>query len=188
LLRDVIFYSTFVKNLFYTLMRPIINLSIIMGLILTEQVLTMCEGEEMNSYSNPVIIETKCASRSFHLYDLTVTARQWHKLSNTDRYLAVRVPTITSKIIKKGAVIIYLNEAGKNLALPFTYYQLRKAMSFQPSYDEGHVYINILGNFILNVHTSYSFSILVIDADGLLQFKNVDWYNYAEVKKILGLT
>lgn len=156
----------------------------IMKLILSGLLLTACETEDMD-YNARIPVESKYAGAFFRLFTFTVTARQWRELSGTDRYVKVPLPDITRKIISDGAVIIYLNEADKNLSLPFTYYQVRRAMSFQPSYDEGHVYVNILGNFILNINSSYTFSVLVIDAAGLLRFKDVNWYNYNEVKRVL---
>lgn len=159
----------------------------IMGLILSELFFTACENNGTDQYKTTgrIAVENKIANEFIKQFTFVVNARNWRRSSSTDRYVQVSVPDITSKIMHNGAVIIYLCEAGKNLALPFTYYQVRHAMSFQPSYEEGYVYINILGNFILNVNASYLFNVLIVNAKGLSRFRHLDWYNYEEVKEVL---
>jgi hypothetical protein len=159
----------------------------IMGLILSELFFTACESDSGETYktTGKITVENKAGNKFAKQFTFTVNARNWRRLSSIDRYVQISAPDITSEIMQHGAVIIYLNESGKKVALPFTYYQVRRAMSFQPSYEEGFVYVNILGNFILNVSTSYTFNVLVINAKGLSHFKNLDWHNYDEVKKVL---
>lgn len=150
---------------------------------------TACENGERNSYETPskMKVESIDSNEYIQLLIFTVNARDWRKLSSTDLYVDASIPAVTNEIIKEGSVIVYLNEAGKNLSLPFTYYQVRRALSFQPSYEEGHVYINILGNFILSASTTYTFKILIIQGKGLKKFKGVNWYNYDDVKTALNL-
>jgi hypothetical protein len=159
----------------------------IMGLILSELFFTACENDGGNQYGTTgrIPVENKIGNEFVKQFAFEVSARNWRRSSSIDRYVQVSIPDITRKIMREGAVIIYLNEAGKKLALPFTYYQVRRAMSFQPSYEEGYVYINIFGNFILNVHASYLFNVVVVNARGLSRFKHLDWYDYEEVKEVL---
>ena len=120
-------------------------------------------------------------------YTFIVSAKDWQTVNNTDRFVDINVPTITKTILNKGCVTIYLIQEDKYLALPFNYYQIRKIISFQPSYEPGHAYINIYGNFVLNVNTHYKFKLLVVSPQELLKNKNLDWQNYCAVKKALAI-
>ena len=163
--------------------------SLSMGFILSTLVLTACESDGKDSYQTQrkIQIATECTSPSAQLFSFIVSARDWRKLSVTELFVEVPVPAINDSIIKEGTVMIYLNEAGKNLSLPFTYYQIRHAMSFQPSYKEGRVYVNVLGNFILNTRAFYTFKVLVINPEGLKKFETLNWYNFDEAKQVLNL-
>jgi|GEM_PF-2645356 len=158
-----------------------------MGYILSGLVLVACENNTQDSYEKmqKIIPKTEHSDSCFQLLSFTVNARNWQRISATDRYVGLDIPAITDKILKQGSVIIYLCEAEKTVSLPFTYYQVRRAMLFQPSYEKGWAYINILGNFIQNIHSTYTFRILVINEKGLRQFRDLNWYDYEEVKMIL---
>lgn len=160
-----------------------------MRFILSGLALTACDGGGKNSYGSyeKIEIREEVSNTYLQLYSFSVNAKHWRHLSTTDRFIDVSVPSITREIINEGSVHIYLSESGKNLSLPFTYYQVRRAMLFQPSYEEGHAYINILGNFILSVHTTYTFKIIVINKKGMDQFKGLNWYNYKEVETVIDL-
>ena len=160
-----------------------------MGFLLSGLALVACESGGENGYQpqQKMQAKTEYSDDYVQLLSFEVKARSWSVLSGTDRYVQVPVPAITDKIIKDGSVILYLNEADKHLSLPFTYYQVRRALSFQPSYEKGCVYVNILGNFILSIHASYTFRVLIINEEAINHFKNLNWYNYEEVKRALKL-
>ena len=159
-----------------------------MDLILSGLALAACESENNPPYRDHgrIVAETSFSNENFQLYTFTVTARNWHKLSHIERYVEVLIPSISEKIMKEGAVMLYLSDLDKEIALPFTYYQIRRAVTFQPSYQERFVYINILGNFIVNISTPFRFKVLVISKSGLLKFKSLNWYDFEETKKIWG--
>ncbi len=159
----------------------------IMGYVLSGLVLITCENNAQDSYEKPqkIDVNTEYSDTCFELLRFTVNARNWKRISGTDRYVEILIPGITEEIMKGGFVIMYLHEVGKNLSLPFTYYQVRRALSFQPSYEKGRAYINVLGNFILSIHSSYTFRILIVNANGLRRFKDLNWYDYEEVKSVL---
>ena len=161
--------------------------SLVMGFILSGLILTACENDDKDIYQTPSNIEVtrEHSNTDVQLFSFFVNPRDWRHSSHIDRQVDVLLPCITDSILKEGAVIIYLNEAGKNVSLPFTYYQIRRAMSFQPSYEKGHAYVNILGHFILSMNTSYAFKILVVNAKALKQFKDLNWYNFNAVDSIL---
>ena len=158
-----------------------------MGFVLSGLILTACENDGKDLYQAPSNIEVikEYSNVYVQLFSFHVNPRDWQPSSSTDRQVDISLPCITDSVLKEGAVIIYLNEAGKNVSLPFTYYQVRRAMSFQPSYEKGHVYVNILGHFILSMNTSYAFKILVVNAEALKQFKDLNWYNFNAVDSVL---
>lgn len=156
-----------------------------MSFILSGLTLIACENADEQAYEAPkkISVIEIFACKEVKLFSFTVQAKQWKRLSGVDRFAEIGISAITSSVIESGSVILYLNESGKDVSLPFTFYQSRRAMSFRPSYKEGRVYINILGNFIVNVHDQYTFKALVVDSFGLKKFRKVNWYNYEEVKR-----
>lgn len=149
-------------------------------ILASAQLFTACEGElnysgsEQEYVVSEKIVETDLGM----VFSFTATARNWKEMSAFDRSIAIKIPEITDSIVKKGTVVIYLNELKKHVPLPFTYYQIRHMVCFQPSYEQGRAYINILGNFIINVNTSYTFKILVVTPKAIGIFKETDWNNY----------
>ena len=176
IVQSVTFYGTFITRNMKTL-----NL-LTMGFILSGLILAACEPGGNNSYEAPQHLEvvTERYNNYVQSFSLIVNAKHWRRSSSTDRYVEIALPAITDSILKEGSVIIYLNEAGKNVSLPFTYYQVRRALSFQPSYEKGRAYINILGNFVLSIHSNYTFKIFVVNPKGLKRFKALDWHKYEE--------
>jgi len=160
--------------------------SYVMVYTVSTMLLTACE-DGSNSYQPPVKILAELDDSTVYtkLFRFRVGARNWERVSSSDRYVEISLAEINEEVLKEGSVIIYLNEAGKNIALPFTYYQVRRAISFQPSYEKGKAYINILGNFILSTGTSYNFRLLIVNGKGLRRFKTLNWYNFDEVQCIL---
>lgn len=158
-----------------------------MGVILTGLALTACEdgGRACYGAAPEIKAEKEYSDEFLEVFRFTVKARNWQSVSSSDRFAEVSLPAITDSIIREGAVMVYLHEAAKCVALPFTYYQMRRATLFEPSYEEGRVYVNILGNFILNVSTSYTFSVFVIRAAGLRKYKYLDWRSFEEARQTL---
>lgn len=152
-------------------------------ILASAQLFTACEGEltYSDSKQGPVVPEKLIETELAMVFSFTVNARNWKELSAFDRSIDVLIPEITDSIVKKGTVVMYLNELKKHVPLPFTYYQIRHMVCFQPSYEPGHAYINILGNFIINVNTSYTFKILVVNPKAMPIFKETDWNNYNQV-------
>jgi hypothetical protein len=154
-----------------------------MELLLSDPVLTTCENEENYNSLQKIETVTEYDKKGLQLFSFTIKARQWKRLTELDHFAEVAIPSIQESILKSGAVFVYLSEAGRHVALPFTYYQVRRALSFQPSYEKGYIYINILGNFILNIHDTYTFRVLVVNAPRLKGFRKINWNNYEEVKR-----
>lgn len=154
-----------------------------MMILVSVQLLTACEGEVSYSASEQGLItpEKLVENELAKVFSCTVNARNWKALSTFDRSIDILIPDITDTIVKQGTVLIYLNEFKKFVPLPFTYCQIRHMVCFQPSYEPGHAYINILGNFIINVNTSYTFKILVVNPEATAIFKDTDWNNYSQV-------
>ena len=159
-----------------------------MELILSGSVFTVCDDGGEGGYQKvqKIKVETEFSDECLQLFSFKVAIRDWQNLSDTDRFVKVDVPKITDEIIKKGVVVIYLNEFGKHVSLPFTYYQLKQALSFQPSYELGTAYVNILGNFISVANSEYTFKLLIVTPKGLSRYKKTNLYNYEELRFILG--
>jgi hypothetical protein len=159
----------------------------VMNIILSGLALTACDSGN-NTYcpnQGRVAAETLFSNENFQLYTFTVAARNWCTLSHTERSVEVSIPSVSEKIINEGSVMLYLSDVGKEIALPFTYYQIRKAVSFQPSYKEKFVYVNVFGSFILNISSPLRFKVLVISGPGLLKFKGLNWYDFEQTKKVV---
>lgn len=152
-------------------------------ILVSGQLFTACEGGLNYSGSeHGSIVPEKLTETDFvQVFSFTVTARNWKEVSAFDRSIDIMIPEITDSVVKKGTVIFYLNELKKHVPLPFTYYQIRHMVCFQPSYEPGHAYINILGNFIININSSYTFKILVVNPKAMAIFKETDWNNYSQV-------
>ena len=161
--------------------------SFLMAYILSGLILSACEGGSDDVYESPQNIQVikEFSNSKGEVLKFNVKAKDWRSVSGTDRFVKISVPAITDSVMKHGLVIIYLNEAGKNISLPFTYYQVRRAMSFQPSYEKGYAYVNVLGNFILNTSTSYTFRIFVLNPTTLKQFKQINWYNFDQAMLVM---
>lgn len=156
---------------------------------LSLELLTNCVSENTcPDYSqNPIVVQKILARESFKLFSCAAATRHWEKLSAFDRCLDIPIPEITASVTEKGAVFVYLSELEKHISLPLTYYQLRHSVSFQPSYSAGHVYINILGNFIINVRTNYTFKILIVEPLPMKELKDLDWRDYDAVCTMLDI-
>lgn len=137
------------------------------------------EGEEEENISLPLLIK-KDSSEHIHEYSLIVSAKNWRIINSAECFVDIPISEISESVLNEGLVMIYLIEGDKYLALPFNYYQVRRILSFQPSFEPGHVYISIYGNFIVNVSAKYEFKILVISKEILKRNKNKDWNNYLQ--------
>lgn len=159
-------------------------------ILVSAQLFTACEGELIysNSEQGRIVPEKLIETELGMVFSFTVNARSWKELSALDRSIDVLIPEITDSIVKRGTVVIYLNEFKKHVPLPFTYYQMRHMVCFQPSYEPGHAYINILGNFIVNVNTTYTFNVLVVNPIAMTIFKETDWNNYSQVMASLNVS
>lgn len=149
---------------------------LIMLLVVSEMSFTYCKpGEEANeNATNPLIIKND-SNEHIHEYNVIVSARNWRMLNCKERFVDLPIKEITETVLDKGLVMVYLIEGEKYLALPFNYYQVRRVLSFQPSFEPGHAYINIFGNFILNVSAKYEFKVLIISEEILNRNKNKNW-------------
>ncbi len=155
-----------------------------MLLLISEMAFTYCKTEEQkrNDMSQPTIIKNDSIGH-VHEYTVIVSAKNWQIVNCSERYVEIAIKEISESVLDEGLVMIYLIEGSKYLALPFNYYQVRRIVSFQPSFEAGRAYINIYGNFITNVSAKYEFKILIISKE-LLKSKIFNWNNYALLKKI----
>ncbi len=151
----------------------------IMLLLVSEMAFTYCKPEEEGNenVSKPTIIK-KDSSEHVHEYSVIVSAKNWRSINYTERFVDIPIEEISENILEEGLVMVYLIEGDKYIALPFNYYQVRRILSFQPSFEPGHVYIGIYGNFIVNVSAKYEFKILVISKEILKQNKNTNWNDF----------
>jgi len=149
---------------------------LIMLLVVSEMSFTYCKpGKEANENTPKPLIIKKDSNEHIHEYNVIVSARNWRMLNCNERFIDIPIKEITETILDKGLVMVYLVEGEKYLALPFNYYQVRRVLSFQPSFEPGHAYINIFGNFILNVSAKYEFKVLIISKEILNRNKNKNW-------------
>lgn len=146
----------------------------------------MPDKKDSDIKTKPVLIrEQTCKNNPIEIYSLTVKAKNWQTVNSTERFLDIAIPGITEEIVNDGLVMMYLSEGDKYLALPFNYYQVKSILSFQPSYEKGHIYITIFGNFILNINEYYQFKLIVVPHATVAKNKNLNWKNYDVVKKVL---
>lgn len=163
-------------------MKDLIRL--IMILIISEMAFTYCKPEEEGRENNSgLLITKKDSAEHIHEYNVIVSAKNWRLINSTERFVDIPIAEISESILDDGLVMIYLLEGNKYLALPFNYYQVRRILSFQPSFEPGHAYINIYGNFILNVSAKYEFKILIISKEILKRNKNKNWTDLFDPRK-----
>ncbi|MDP1799812.1 MAG: hypothetical protein Q8L81_00570 [Bacteroidota bacterium] len=144
----------------------------IMLLLVSEMAFNYCTPQDGGSgdHSTPQIIKNDSNDHT-HEYTITVSSKNWQTVNGTERFVDIPIKEITENILNEGLVMIYLIEGDKYLALPFNYYQVRRILSFQPSFEPGHAYISIYGNFIMNVSAKYEFKLLIISKDILKKNK-----------------
>lgn len=138
----------------------------IMLLLVSEMVFSYCTSQDggPEDHSIPGIVKND-RNDHVHEYTITVSSKNWQVVNSTERFVDIPIKEITENILKEGQVMVYLIEGAKHLALPFNYYQVRRILSFQPSFEPGHAYISIYGNFIMNVSAKYEFKLLIISKD-----------------------
>lgn len=144
----------------------------IMLLLVSEMVFSYCTPQDGGSedHSIPQIIKND-SNDHVHEYTITVSSKNWQVVNSTERFVDIPIKEITENILNERQVMIYLIEGDKCLALPFNYYQIRRILSFQPSFEPGHAYISIYGNFIMNVSAKYEFKLLIISKDAVKENK-----------------
>ncbi|PBQ31722.1 hypothetical protein CNR22_08045 [Sphingobacteriaceae bacterium] len=158
-----------------------------MPYILTEAPLIACEDKGVYRSSTTISLKKEISSLAGTLCKFIVRARDWKTISDTERYVEVAVDEISGSVVQHGLVIAYFFESERTVSLPFTFYQSKRALSFQPSYEAGRVFITILGNFILNPQIEYTFRILVVNSRALKQRKKTNWCNFEQAIKVLNL-
>ncbi len=149
----------------------------IMLLLVSETVFTYCKSEGGEKYQPPVIIKTDSAEH-IHEYTIIASAKNWKRINGTECFIDIPIKEINETILKDGLIMIYLIEGKKHLALPFNYYQVRRILSFEPSFEPGHIFITIYGNFIVNVSVKYEFKVLIISKEVLKKSKVKAWKTY----------
>lgn len=154
---------------------------LIVLLLVSEMAFTYCRSDEEGSVSQPAITKNDSTE---HVYEYTViaSAKNWQRVNGVERVIDLPIKELSENIIADGLVMVYLIEGNKHIALPFNYYQVRRILSFQPSFEPGHAYITIYGNFIVNVSAKYEFRVLIISKEILQKNKNKDWNNYISAK------
>ncbi len=155
-------------------------------IMLIPPVLLLCECEEPYSQSpNKKIVTTNYkVNEKINLVSFFVPAKYWEIISPGHRVISVPINEITEKVINHGVLKVYMHESDKSVGLPFTYYQLRRAMSIEPSWERGKLSIHIYGNFIVNINSGFKFKLLIINTKLGNIKRFIDWDNYAEVKEI----
>ncbi len=154
----------------------------IMLLLVSEMVFTYCKSEGGEKDQPPVIIKTDSAEH-IHEYTIIASAKNWKRINGTECFIDIPIEEINEIILKNGLIMIYLIEGNKHLALPFNYYQVRRILSFQPSFEPGHAFITIYGNFIVNVSVKYEFKVIIISKEILKKNKSKDWNDLKILKK-----
>jgi hypothetical protein len=131
----------------------------------------------------PVVAKEVNATTDIKTFDCTIAPGNWQKLSSVERCAQILLPALTSDIISKGSIKVYLCEKEKSALLPVTYYQVRFISSVQASYEEGWVYIHVLGNSILNCNALSDFRIVLLTESGAKALNDLNWDDYEVVKK-----
>lgn len=150
----------------------------IMLLIMSEMAFTYCKSEDSEEKPQSIVITRNDSVEHIHEYNVVASARNWKRLNGTECFIDIPIKEINEAILNDGLVMIYLIEGDKHIALPFNYYQVRRILSFQPSFEPGHAYINIFGNFIVNVSVKYEFKVLIISKEILKKNKNKNWNDF----------
>ncbi|HEV8081006.1 MAG TPA: hypothetical protein VGP43_09850 [Chitinophagaceae bacterium] len=155
-----------------------------MLLLVSEMAFTYCKPEEQGGKDTPLPMLIKNDSAEHvHEYTVIVSAKNWRRVNCSERFVDIPIEEITGSVLDEGLVMIYLTEGDKYLALPFNYYQVRRILSFQPSFEPGHAYISIYGNFITNVSARYEFKLLIVSKEILKNERNRNWNDFNALKK-----
>ncbi len=115
---------------------------------------------------------------------VTVSANQW-AFDNGTYYTVAMYSPITQEIIDKGAVLVYYGDDGSSWdQLPFTYYiNSQSSYNFRANHSVGQVTIALTYSDFSQANLPVlMFKIVVISASQKLEYPNLNWSNYQEVK------
>lgn len=149
--------------------------------------LVIREEGELYGFSKRISAIKEADSSLGSLFKFTIHGKDWKTVSGTERFANIPVPEVNGTIKKKGLVVVYLFESGRTVSLPFTYYQGKRIVSFEPSYEIGSVCISLIGDFILNPHISYTFRILLVKNKILKRYQPINWLNFNRALQALKL-
>ena len=156
-------------------------------LLIIEITFNACDqaDNEIKENSLPVTIKKEYANKYFQEYSFTIYSNNWKIVNSKVCFVDLPIDSITETTIKEGLLMLYLKEKNEYTALPFNYYQVRKILSFQPSFEPGHAYINVYGNFIINVSPRYEFKLVIVSPECFKKSKNLDWRDLEKVRALM---
>lgn len=122
-------------------------------------------------------------NRFLTVYSFTIKAKAWMDLSGNKRYVALNVDELKPGDLRNGRLIPFLEVTGKQVHLPFIFHQPQGFAKIVASQNGSQLFISIKGHFVLNIHTVFTFKIVVITGKTPARYDNFDWQNYRHVKK-----
>ena len=145
--------------------------------------------DNLNPYqlSQKISAEILFENKFLHIYSVKVNSRAWKTVSANNRFVDFEITSLSESVRLTGKVFVFIEVAAKHAVLPFAYYQFRKALSIQATFDNGRVFISISGNFIPNVNSHFNFKVLVVEPKTPKKYKEFNWENYPLVKKAFKL-
>lgn len=143
-------------------------------------------GEEANNNfrrMQKIIAIPEFKKKFISIYSFRVNPHSWKPISLTKRFAEVEISSLSKDHLEHGKVIVFMEELGQKAALPFNYYQLRRVVLIKNSFELGKIYVHILGEFILNTHSSFSFKVILVEKQGYLKHAAIKWENYRSILK-----
>lgn len=115
----------------------------------------------------------------------TVSATNWVLFNSGLSYIDLSVPIVTTDIAATGLVMVYFQEAGNEwYALPFS----RGSQSYFFWAKPGQVRIHTQNDSTSPTKFAGNVRIVAVSSEGLVRNPNVNWTDYASVKKAFKLS
>jgi hypothetical protein len=147
-------------------------------------------GKQTSGLSKTCDSNIECystANKFITAYTIHVKAKGWKSLSSRSRFVKLHIPALTEEALQGSVISVYMQEQDRCAQLPFSYYQRRKAVSIKALFSREKLLIRIIGSFILNVNSRFTFKLLVSAPDLSKRYRELDWQNYEALKQAFKL-
>jgi hypothetical protein len=120
-------------------------------------------------------------------YTTTVSSSNWVEIQDDWSEAQISVPIITSDIANNGLVMVYMQSGGVWNAWPFTVAFVSYTEAFSYEFVTGSVTLRDISNDNIPIEPTGPLRVIAATADGMVRYKDLDWYNYEAVAQALQL-